>query len=644
MSQNAPKNAQITLSVRVEDEAGASERRSVPFSAHTSRLLSPNRTVNSPLSPGQGSEDKSGSPLSPSDDSSRPSLDEDSESDDSSSCMEEEDEPSLQTMGEDHVRKQKVKDSQTSLGLAFPSSLPRPRVISDSLAYEANSSSSSNLDPSQNSAEPSNSPPEAVALSPAMQFLAGLNSPFSAARRSVTSPAPSKPAEERIGPYVLGAVIGHGGFSVIRKGTSASGVVAVKIISKTSSQRRSPSVDASLESEIAVWSSLHHEYVLPLFTNYRTDDAIYLVTLYCPAGSLFHILRLHGSPGLPHDDVGTMFRQIIRGLRYLHEQARIVHGDIKLENILVDEMGACRIADFGLARRISEEPTTGAQDDETSAAHPALPPHLRGRQTRHRNSTHVPGNSTPSSLHHFPPGSLPYASPELLLPPSRTPGSSQEIVHRPYPANPAQDIWAVGCLLHALLFGRLPFVDSYEPRLQMKIVRGVWERSRSKTRSRVRGTSRSRSRLRSSSRDQRRFQHQVGSRDISKSRSEDVKIGKGARTVLRGCICVEVSKRWSAAQIDEVAWNVGWEDPQTIIETEIVGETGAESAEGGGVTVVTNAPLADGGLKGSDHHLDAGWLTDEGGDKLTPISSRARATSRDGSRVKHTGRRYETLP
>jgi len=48
-----------------------------------------------------------------------------------------------------------------------------------------------------------------------------------------------------------------------------------------------------------------------------------------------------------------MFRQVVRGLRYLHEWARLVHRDIKLENVLVDEMGLCKITDFGTAKPIS---------------------------------------------------------------------------------------------------------------------------------------------------------------------------------------------------------------------------------------------------------------------------------------------------
>ena len=65
--------------------------------------------------------------------------------------------------------------------------------------------------------------------------------------------------------------------------------------------------------------------------------------------------RLNIAPnrlGLALDDAGTMFRQIVHGLMYLDEEAEIVHGDIKLESILLDKMGMCRFADFGLAKLI----------------------------------------------------------------------------------------------------------------------------------------------------------------------------------------------------------------------------------------------------------------------------------------------------
>lgn len=78
----------------------------------------------------------------------------------------------------------------------------------------------------------------------------------------------------------------------------------------------------------------------------------------------------------------------------------------------------------------------------------------RSRTRRTINPPHIPVQTFPSA-------SLPYACPELLRAP-------------PSPPDFAQDIWALGIILHALLTSRLPFVDAFDPRLQMKIIRGEW--------------------------------------------------------------------------------------------------------------------------------------------------------------------------
>ncbi|TFY61229.1 hypothetical protein EVJ58_g4651 [Rhodofomes roseus] len=319
--------------------------------------------------------------------------------------------------------------------------------------------------------------------------------------------------------YTLGPIIGVGGFSTIRQATSSEGgSVAIKIVRRSDLSAR---VRKRLGRETTIWRSLSHEHVLPLFSVTQMPHADYYVTLYCPAGTLFDILKRDGHPALPQDDAGMMFRQVVRGLRYLHEVAGVVHGDMKLENVLVDEMGVCRIADFGMARKIGEVEEPDAESSESSSrGTPAtLPRRSHGTQgplhkhlslmrhggARHRGSTPLPSSTTtPCRSREFPQGSLPYASPELLLPSSST-------AHSP---NPAQDIWALGVMLYTLLTGRLPFMDSYDPRLQMKILHGVYEMPKG--------------------------------------------IGHGAERVLTGCLERSVPNRWTIAMVDEVAWGIGW--------------------------------------------------------------------------------------
>lgn len=299
--------------------------------------------------------------------------------------------------------------------------------------------------------------------------------------------------------------------------------------------------------------------------------------------------------GLPEAEARKLFKGVVAGVKALHD-AGILHGDLKGENVMIDAQGCCKLADFGMAVRFRQPinantstvistttpmtQTTSASSASASASasdsnpyqslahpkphhpvsafvrhkslhspHPRLasspypsgrpqpspPPHPLSHSTitqhhphspqhhhnHHHNAHHHKEHShhaqhrqhRPSTPPSFPPGSLPYASPELLCPPSQPQTGATS-------PSPAQDIWALGVLLYFLLTsGALPFADAFEPRLQMKIIRGHWELP---------------------------------------SPTEGVIVGREAEAVLRGCLEVEVARRWTINEVECSEWIEGW--------------------------------------------------------------------------------------
>ncbi|PHH60593.1 hypothetical protein CDD81_1420 [Ophiocordyceps australis] len=175
-------------------------------------------------------------------------------------------------------------------------------------------------------------------------------------------------------------------------------------------------VEMSLKRELEILQSIHHPSLVNLKAWSIEPTRAILVLSYSPGGDLFELATAHRSlltPGL----LRRMFAELVGAVAYLH-QRRIVHRDIKLENVLVNLSTAelddasmdwtkyanavVTLTDLGLSRRIA--------DDEKL-------------ETRC--------------------GSDDYAAPEVIM-------------GQPYDGR-ATDAWSLGVLLYALLEARLPF-------------------------------------------------------------------------------------------------------------------------------------------------------------------------------------------
>ena len=74
-----------------------------------------------------------------------------------------------------------------------------------------------------------------------------------------------------------------------------------------------------------------------------------LVMEYLEKGPVLRSTAGHHFERLPEEVAADYFRQALTGLEYLHYH-RVVHGDIKPENLLVSATGELKISDFGCSR------------------------------------------------------------------------------------------------------------------------------------------------------------------------------------------------------------------------------------------------------------------------------------------------------
>ena len=111
-----------------------------------------------------------------------------------------------------------------------------------------------------------------------------------------------------------------------------------------------------VEKEIKLLENLNHPHVIKYFTSFRENDCIYIITEYINGGSLEDLLKNNITQGklINEKALWEFLIQSLNGLLYLHESKKIIHRDIKLDNILIDKDGNLKISDFGVSAIKSE--------------------------------------------------------------------------------------------------------------------------------------------------------------------------------------------------------------------------------------------------------------------------------------------------
>ncbi|KRX91901.1 5'-AMP-activated protein kinase catalytic subunit alpha-2 [Trichinella pseudospiralis] len=225
----------------------------------------------------------------------------------------------------------------------------------------------------------------------------------------------------KINHWQLGKTIGSGSFGKVKLAVhQVNGIkAAIKIISREKIRQRK--IADKTRREIENLRLFRHPHIVQLisYISYEVvalPSDIFMVMEYMSGGDLGEYIHKNGK--LQEHEARRIFQQLISAVDYCHRH-KVVHRDLKLENLLLDSENNIKLTDFGLSNFIKD------------------------------------GKLLKTSC-----GSLNYAAPELL--------------HGHYYAGPEVDIWSCGIVLYVLLSGYLPFEDDREMVLYQKIKSGVY--------------------------------------------------------------------------------------------------------------------------------------------------------------------------
>ncbi|CAL1267728.1 unnamed protein product [Larinioides sclopetarius] len=114
-------------------------------------------------------------------------------------------------------------------------------------------------------------------------------------------------------------------------------------------------VDTDLQEiikEISIMQQCDSLFVVKYYGSYFKGTDLWIVMEYCGGGSVSDIMRLRKKT-LTEDEIATVLNDILKGLEYLHYRRKI-HRDIKAGNILLNNEGHAKLADFGVAGQLTD--------------------------------------------------------------------------------------------------------------------------------------------------------------------------------------------------------------------------------------------------------------------------------------------------
>lgn len=205
--------------------------------------------------------------------------------------------------------------------------------------------------------------------------------------------------------FDIGKPLGKGKFGnvYLAREKRTKFIVALKVLFKNAIDNYNN--ERQVRREIEIQTHLRHPNIIRMFAYFHDEQRVYLVLEYAPNGTLYKALQSAPNKRFDEETTAKYIAQVADALKYCHAH-KVIHRDMKPENLLLCGEGQIKIADFGW-------------------------------------SVHAPSSRRETLC-----GTLDYLPPEMVL------GK---------PHNEKVDLWSLGVLCYELLVGRPPFeTESYD--------------------------------------------------------------------------------------------------------------------------------------------------------------------------------------
>ncbi|CAL5002061.1 unnamed protein product [Urochloa decumbens] len=159
-----------------------------------------------------------------------------------------------------------------------------------------------------------------------------------------------------------GDLIGSGAFGQVYLGMDLDSgeLLAVKQVligSSNAAREKAQAHVMELEDEVRMLKNLSHPNIVRYIGTVREENTLNILLEFVPGGSIQSLLGRLGS--FPEAVIRKYTKQLLHGLEYLHRNG-IIHRDIKGANILVDNKGCIKLADFGASKKVEKLATATA--------------------------------------------------------------------------------------------------------------------------------------------------------------------------------------------------------------------------------------------------------------------------------------------